>query len=281
MFKHFLITRFNLRKADWSTNKKNVAVLTEEWHENRFELFTNYCFPSVQSQTNKEFLWLVFFDTTTPDKYKDEVAELQKEMKNFIPLFIEGMDQLLPSIKTYIKNFNEEYIISSSLDNDDSICRTYIEEVQKRFNQQNFIAIDFVDGYTIQIQPNIKVGKKLHQYNPFISLIEKNDNPVTICNVSHRIWKKEKRILQIRNVRIWSSIIHLENKVNEFTGFGKVNINQFFEHFIISEKQRNYIERNNISVSKWKMQSMVNFCSDNWKYVFKNIKKSLGFYKIN
>ena len=69
--------------------------------------------------------------------------------------------------------------------------------------------------------------------------------------------------------------------MNEFTGFGKVNINQFFEHFIISEKQRNYIERNNISVSKWKMQSMVNFCSDNWKYVFKNIKKSLGFYKIN
>ena len=42
MFKHFLITRFNLRKDDWTTNKKKIAVLTEEWHKNRFNLFTNY-----------------------------------------------------------------------------------------------------------------------------------------------------------------------------------------------------------------------------------------------
>jgi hypothetical protein len=33
MFQHFLITRFNLRKETWTTNKQNVAVLTEEWHE--------------------------------------------------------------------------------------------------------------------------------------------------------------------------------------------------------------------------------------------------------
>jgi len=279
MFKHFLITRFNLRKADWSTNKKNVAVLTEEWHENRFELFTNYCFPSVKSQTNTNFLWLVFFDTTTPEKYKNVVSELQKEMENFIPLFINGMDLFLPSIKDYIKNYKEEYIITSGLDNDDCLSKLYVDEVQKRFNNQSFMALDFIDGYTIQTQSNIKVGKKLHQYNPFISLIEKNENPRTVCDVSHRIWKKEKRIIQVRNVRVWSSVIHHENKVNEFTGFGNVNIKKFFELFIISDKQRNYIESNYISVSEWRMQSVINYFSDNWKFIFKNIKKSLGFYK--
>ena len=61
MFKHFLITRFNLIKADWNTNKKDKAVLTEEWHENRFKLFLNYCYPSVAAQQNKNFTWLVFF----------------------------------------------------------------------------------------------------------------------------------------------------------------------------------------------------------------------------
>jgi hypothetical protein len=110
-------------------------------------------------------------------------------------------------------------------------------------------------------------------------LIEKNENPRTVCDVSHRIWKKGKRILQVRNVRIWSSVIHHENKVNEFTGFGNVNIKKVFEFFIISEKQKNYIEENYISVSKWRIQSIVNYGSDNWKYIFKNIKKSMGFYK--
>ncbi len=61
MFQHFLITRFNLRKETWTTNKQNVAVLTEEWHENRFKLFKDYCFTSVAAQTNKNFVWLVFF----------------------------------------------------------------------------------------------------------------------------------------------------------------------------------------------------------------------------
>jgi len=279
MFKHFLITRFNLRKDDWTTNKKNKAVLTEEWHKNRFKLFTDYCFSSVKSQTNKDFLWLVYFDTTTPDDYKNIIASLQKEMTNFIPIYIEGMSHFLPSIKSYIKDFDEEYLITSTLDNDDCISRTYINEVQKRFAKQDFMAVDFIDGFTIQTQSLIKVGKKIHQFNPFISLIEKNNNPKTICNVSHRIWKKEKRILQIRGIRVWASVIHHENKVNEFTGYGNVNINRFIENFILSQKQKTYIESNYISVSNWRIQSIINCCSDNWKYLFKNIKKSLGFYK--
>jgi len=279
MFKHFLITRFNLRKSDWNTNKNNKAILTEEWHKNRFQLFTDFCFPSVASQTNSNFKWIVFFDITTPDEYKKVVSALQQEMDNFIPIFINGMDQFLPSIKSYINDFNEEYIISSSLDNDDCISRTYIEEVQRKFDHQDFMAIDFVDGYTLQIQPNIKIGKKLHQYNPFISLIEKNENPITVCDVSHRIWKKEKRILQIRNKRIWSSIIHLENKVNEFTGYDQVHLDAFFNEFTISEKQRKYIETHVISWSHWKLQSFINVLSSNWKFIFKNLKKRLGFYK--
>ncbi len=278
MFKHFLITRFNLRKDDWTTNKKNIAVLTEEWHKNRFNLFTNYCFPSVQSQTNKDFLWLVFFDSTTPNTYKKVIASLQEEMTNFIPIYIDGMSQFLPSIKSYINDFKEEYIITSTLDNDDCISRMYIDEVQKRFDQQEFMAVDFIDGYTIQTQSLIKVGKKLHQYNPFISLIEKNNSPKTICNVSHRIWKKEKRILQIRDVRVWTSVIHPENKVNEFTGYGKVNLKDFFTNFILSKNKSQYIKTHNIPKVKWQLQSFINSFSSHWVFKVKKIKKSLGFY---
>ncbi|WP_216746139.1 glycosyltransferase [Paucihalobacter ruber] len=54
-YKHYIITRFNLRKSDWNTGKKNISVLTDQWHDNRFELFANFCFPFVAAQTNKNF----------------------------------------------------------------------------------------------------------------------------------------------------------------------------------------------------------------------------------
>ena len=278
MYRHFLITRFNLRKSDWTKNKNNKAVLTEEWHKNRFDLFKNYCFPSVASQTNKKFEWLVFFDTTTSDTYKDIIKNLQKEMKEFNPLFIDGMSQFLPSLKSYISKYNEEYIISSGLDNDDCISKTYIEKVQNKFNQQDFMAIDFMDGYTLQISPNIKLGKKTHQYNPFLSLIEKNTNPITICNVSHRLWKREKRIIQIKNTRIWSSVIHQENKVNEFTRFGSVNEMVFFKDFIISNEKREFIKKNILPQKKWRLESFFNKLDSYRNVIYKDIKRKMGLY---
>ncbi|MFK5983394.1 MAG: glycosyltransferase, partial [Flavobacteriaceae bacterium] len=229
MFKHFLITRFNLKKTDWKTNKNNKPILTNEWHKNRFQLFKNYCFPSVASQTNKNFDWIVYFDTSTPIEFREIITSLQNEMSNFIPIFIDGMTQFLPSIKEYIKDFDEEFIITTGIDNDDCISKHFIDKIQNKFDKQEFMLLDFVDGYTIQTQSEIKIGKKLHQYNPFISLFEKNDNPKTIKNVSHRNWKKEKNIVQIRDIRIWSSVIHHENKVNEFTGYANVNLDEFFE----------------------------------------------------
>ncbi|PHS63344.1 MAG: hypothetical protein COB12_09335 [Flavobacterium sp.] len=278
MFQHFLITRFNLKKTDWTTNKKNVPVLTEEWHKNRFKLFTDYCFPSVDSQINKNFIWIVFFDTSTSETYRKVISLLENKMPNFKPIFIDGMDLFLPSIKEYIKDFDEEYIITTGIDNDDCISNTFIDEIQNKFNKQEFMLLDFVDGYTIQTQSEIKIGKKLHQYNPFISLFEKNDNPKTIKNVSHRNWKKEKNIVQIRDVRIWSSVIHHENKVNEFTGYGNVNLKEFFENFTINKNQQHYIKTQNIPKSNWLLESFFNFLSSYWKFIFKNFKRSLGVY---
>jgi hypothetical protein len=254
-------------------------VLTEEWHKNRFKLFTDFCFPSVCSQTNQNFEWLVFFDTTTPEIYKQEILTLESQLSNFKPIFTDGMEQFFPSIKAYIAKNQAPYIITSGLDNDDCLSKNYIEEVQKQFDNQKFIAIDFIDGYTLQISPNVKLGKKLHLYNPFISLIEKNEEPKTVSNVSHRLWKKENRILQIKNLPIWSSVIHDENKVNEFTGFGHVEIESFLENFKISKDAERLIRSKIIPSNEWKFTNISNHIKSKWNVVFKNLKKKLGFYK--
>jgi hypothetical protein len=279
MYKHFLITRFNLGKSDWITNKNNVAVLTDEWHRNRFKLFTDFCTPSVDAQTNKNFEWLVFFDTSTKEEFKTTIQEIEQKTPNFKPLFIDGMDAFLPAIQDYIDTCNADYIITSRMDNDDCLSRHYIELVQEKFNNQEFMAIDFINGYTLQISPKVRLGKKLHQYNPFISLIERNENPKTIWSIPHNHWKHETKILQVKDENVWTSIIHQENKVNEFTGFGDVDLNTFNDKFKISESQQEFIQKHIETHKQWKKLSFNNYVTSYWSFHFKNIKKSLGFYK--
>ena len=280
MYKHYLITRFNLRKSDWISDKKNVEVLTDEWHHNRFNLFIDFCFSSVKAQTNTNFEWLVFFDETTTDKYRVIIASLEEQMPNFTPVFVNGMDQFLPTINTIINTCKEEFIITSRIDNDDCLSKFYIDEIQKRFNKQNYMAFDFINGYTIQIQPDIKVAKRLDQFNPFITLIEKNDNPKSVWSVRHSHWKREKNITQIKNVKIWASVIHQENKINGFGGFGHVDVNAFLDEFIIAKHEAKKIKENVIPKNKWKYLSLKNAYRSYSNLYFKNLKKNLGVYKI-
>jgi len=279
MFTHFLITRFNLRKTDWTTNKNNQAVLTDLWLKNRFELFSNYCFPSVASQVNDNFEWLVYFDTTTPELYRNRIKELQVEFPNFKPQFIDGMTNLLPSIYEYINQYDSEHIITSTLDNDDCIGKYYIDEVQKQFDSQDYLAIDFIDGFTIKVTNPVRIGNKVHLFNPFISLIEKNNNPITVYKKGHTDWKKEQRLKTIKGIKIWSSIIHEENMVNDFTGFGAVDIDSFFNDFKISKSKEHHIREYLNPVSRWRLSSFKNYINS-YQIVFsKRLKRFLGIYR--
>ncbi|MGJ5642189.1 glycosyltransferase [Formosa sp. S-31] len=236
MFSHFLITRFNLRKEDWKTNKNRVEVLTDEWHRNRFKLFTNFCVPSVASQTNTNFTWLVFFDKSTTPEFKVLISEIESQLPNFKPLFIDGMSAFLPEIKKQVQNCKSDYIITSRLDNDDCISKHYINSIQAKFKHQDFMALDYINGYTMQTSTDMRIGKRLHQFNPFLSLIEKNNSPKTIWSMNHADWKREASILQIKDEPMWCSVIHSENKVNEFVGYGLVNINQFLKNLSCPEQ---------------------------------------------
>ncbi|MEH6704895.1 glycosyltransferase [Galbibacter orientalis] len=279
MFNHFIITRFNLRKDDWKISKNNSPVLTKKWLENRFVLFENFCIPSVKSQTNKNFKWLVFFDKNTPNNFKKKIESYKFDFENFTPVYVDGMSKFLPTIQKILNENTSDYIITSRIDNDDSISKNYIEEVQKTFNKQTYTGVDFLDGYTLQISPNIKLGKRKQAFNPFISLIEKNENPKSVWHKTHSGWKKEKQVIRVPNKRVWMSIIHFENKVNEFVGYGKVNLQRLFDEFHLDKTIQNQILENIIDVSDWKFQSKKNEISSQWRTSYKDIKRKLSLYK--
>ena len=282
MFDHYLITRFNLRNPKWDVTKNNESLLTDEWMEDRMWLFENFCFPSVTAQVNQNFEWLLFFDSTTSDKFKNRIKELTRDINNITIFFIDGMPVFYEEIKQYIAAASQEksHIITSRIDNDDSISKYFIDEVQKQFTSQDYQAIDIINGYSLQVKPDFILGKKEHIFNPFISLIEKNDNPKTVWFSDHNMWKKETRITQITNKRLWLSIIHEKNKVNEFDGYGNIKWEDINNEFILSEEMDNSISNNLTPFKDWWFLSLKNFLYVKMVLFSKVIKRKLGIYKL-
>lgn len=282
MFKHYLITRFNLRNPDWNVTKNNETLLTDEWMEDRMWLFESFCFPSVAAQTNKDFNWLIFFDTTTPEKYKKAITDLISDKANIKAFYINGMPEFYPAIQQFISKDSQDvpFLITSRIDNDDCIHKNFINEVQSKFKSQEYQAVDVIEGYSLQVEPRYILGKKEHIFNPFISLIEKNENPKTVWFNDHTLWKKETRITQITDKRLWMSIIHEKNKVNEFDGYDNVKWNDINKDFIVSDKMNSLIEKELIPYKNWMFLSLKNRLYVKLVLLSKKIKKALGVYKI-
>lgn len=282
-FKHYLITRFNLRNPNWDVTKNQEEVLTDQWMEHRMQLFENYCLPSVQAQSNQNFIWLIYFDITTPETFKNKIEALLKPFPNFKPRFIAGMTAFYPSIKADVIASSAEvpYLITSRIDNDDCIHRDYINTIQQQFNAQNFMAFDALEGYTIQINKQVLVGKKEHIFNPFMSLIEKNQDPKTVwIHTKHPQWKKEKNVKQLRGKRLWLSIIHDKNKINEFDGYGNVDWDRIKKDFVLSDSVQEYISKHITPYAQWRLLGFKNQIKIKYTLFSKNLKRGLGLYKL-
>ncbi len=277
MFQHFVLTRFNLRKKDWQTTRTNTQVLTDSWMENRLKLFENYCFSSLKAQTEKNFTWLVFFDSTTPEVFRKVIGRLDNEFSAFTPVYIDGMEAFLPAIVTEIQaRLTQPYLITSRLDNDDSLHQDYIKEVQVEFSQQDFMAIDFIDGYTLQVEPEVKFAKRSHVHNPFLSLIEKSAGFKTVwTHERHGQWSKIKQVTAVRNKPMWMSVIHMENKINSFYGYGDIAW-QEIHVFNLNEEVLAQLQPQLVSFESWKMKSIKHQLKTQWKVGTKLLKRKLS-----
>nr|WP_294937026.1 glycosyltransferase [uncultured Flavobacterium sp.] len=282
MFYHYLITRFNLKNPDWELTKNNELLLDDTWMDERLHLFETYCLPSVVNQTNQNFEWLLFFDSSTSEKYITKIRTITEGYKNIRLFFINGMPNFTSSIAEFIAaNANDrEFLITSRIDNDDCVHKDYINEIQRVFNKQEFLAIDIINGYTLQVEPTFILGKKEHIFNPFISLIERNQNPKTVWHYVHNMWKKEPRIIHLKEKRLWLSVIHGKNKVNEFDGYGNIKWSDINSDFIIEKSMDEKIAKTQLPFGKWWFLSLRNYLYVKMVLLSKILKKSIGLYKV-
>jgi len=251
IYKHFLATRFNVRIGGWDTTKNGETLLDDSWMDNRFELFENYCFPSVINQSNQNFTWCIYFDLNTAEVYQQRIRKLTASYPNIDIFFIDSIGELKPHLVKFIKsNENDEYhyVITSRLDNDDLLHRDYIKVVQQLFEPLHTTVIDVRSGYKVNIEEGgCEIRNYTQSFNPFISLIEKTEFIETVFNQMHHEWFKAKKVIPFYDKQLWIELIHTKNCVNEanhslepslkfnekeFGIYGKIALKKDFKYFV-------------------------------------------------
>ncbi len=91
MFRHFIITRFNIRVGKLGTDKNGNLTRTDVWLKNRIDLFEKYCLPSVVGQTNKNFTWMVLFDKISIQNYMYKIEAYRAVCPQFHPFFFDEL----------------------------------------------------------------------------------------------------------------------------------------------------------------------------------------------
>ena len=222
-YEHFLITRFNLKKNDWTKDKNSKEILSDVWLCKRIELFKKYCLPSVLSQSNKNFKWLIFFDSNiTPslDVLLREISEYDFIEPIYVSEYSDFQNGLSDFIKTRL-NFKTSYVLTSRLDNDDALHQNFINHIQSNIevNDKDTV-LHFPYGFCLNLDP-LKLSSIYYPLNQFVSLFElKNaNNPLkTVFFKEHDSWGKNFSIKPILSKESWLQVIHEQNMVNEFRG---------------------------------------------------------------
>jgi len=225
-FRHLILTRFNVKIPEYDAP-------SAEWLEHRCGLFERFCLPSLQSQSNLDFDWLLFCDKVSPGSLRERIQKYSK-WSNVRAVFIEGnftQAAVQLAVADCAKGFT--HLITTRLDNDDAICRSFVEVIQSRFCGQDFEFLNFTNGY---IWHNGKVYAGQHPTNSFISLVEKTEKMSTVFCGNHMRLNQLGPIRQIEQPAGWLQVVHARNLVNEVWG-RPVETETVFKQFgIPSEK---------------------------------------------
>jgi hypothetical protein len=172
--KHFLITRFHI---DFGYK------LSDYWFEKRLSIFENFVIPSIELQSDKDFIWILKTDATTPDWVREKLNRIAGSFY-LDSSYCGGKNGLYPEVFSKIirKITKEKEIITTSLDSDDLIASFHIRTVKDNFRPNYFF--DFKRGLVknkdgIYIHEKTKISQ-FYSFFEFTSL-----KPLTVYHKPH------------------------------------------------------------------------------------------------
>lgn len=224
-FEHFIITPFNLR------NYPKVVYEHERWlvwTKKRVEMFKQYCFRSMIQQSIRNFTWLLYLDSETPDAVRNELPDVTL-YPHIHYVYVDGFQQFIDQYMRDVRRMcskDTRWVMTSRFDNDDCMHQEAVEFFQRYFQPKDEFMVSLVSGFVY----NLKTRCLSHYYypnSPFISLIENLNKPELkgiFHLLNHCAWpalkfgllKKSKEAAFVLSPVLWMQIYHEGNVSNSF-----------------------------------------------------------------
>ncbi len=209
-FRHAILTRFNVRV-------EQSGRPGSDWLEHRFALFERFCLPSVKAQTCGNFVWIVFCDPDIPQPYLDRIFAYA-EWKTLRPIFFRNVfHQEMARAAVAELARGHSHLITSRLDNDDAICRTFVESIQQGFHGQKFEFLNFTNGLVLDAEDG-RIWSGRHTSNAFVSLVERAADYSTVYCGNHMDLHEQGPVTQIAEPAAWLQVVHGRNLSNQVWG---------------------------------------------------------------
>lgn len=214
-FSHVILTRFNIR---WDEQPTGPSLGTNlDWLRDRFELFEQYCLPSILKQTRSSFSWILFFDHETPQEFADRARALSALHPGIRPVFCGVLtpDILRQSILDALPD-QPQWLLTTRLDNDDGLHEDFVRDVQ---DAQRFAGAEVINcPFGIVLQGS-RTYKQRHGSNAFISLSEPTSDFQTVLSIARHVYAAETYpVQQVGRSPRWLQVIHGRNVSNRVRG---------------------------------------------------------------
>jgi hypothetical protein len=250
LFEYYILTAFNVNMGFDKTNKRN----NPDYLEQRFEIFESVTIPSIKSQLDQDFKWLVFFDSNTPENFKQRVKEVL-HFKNCLSIYIDGIPDALSFLQTIIAP-ETRYLVTTNLDNDDALHKDFtklVKAIIKKVNYSQPYFINFPFGYMLRSDSMLM---REFLSSPFHTVIEPvNTQALTcLCVPHHKLYSLSSSdvfVYQAVTAPVWLQLVHETNVQNRLDiNAVQVSVDNKLDNFGISSIPSYYEQASKLRVSK-------------------------------
>jgi hypothetical protein len=121
-FLHVVLTRYN------------IGAFNERWLEYRQKLFETITLPSIDAQSEKNFIWVLAIDSRTSERYRKRLDELMATRPHIRLLEVELFHDHIPAMVQWCRDAaaaaGVTHMLTSRLDNDDALHSDLFARIQ-------------------------------------------------------------------------------------------------------------------------------------------------------
>jgi hypothetical protein len=209
----FLLTRFNPAVSFASED----LGIDPRWLTHRFQLFEKICLPSVLSQTERSYHWLLMVSDRTPPPFlKRLMADLATVASPTAILLVSEYSE--HDFKVAILSRLDravDRVVSTRLDNDDGIARDYLAHVR-----EEAIRLPGKGDYVLNFRQGAQVAQdgifpRDARLNPFLSVVSSPGKLRTAFATHHGKMNSVGTVIDKRGGNAnWIQVIHSRNALN-------------------------------------------------------------------